>query len=345
MPGASYDDYDVLPFYNNEEEIEVNYRPGVPSSNPGDGSDLGGRRQQLPDQDRYIVLRNRRIDNLGPNLATTDNASEAPNNALDVPGDVAKIDFVRSQPLTAYVEVDSWDLANIPLALGVSPLAQPASGGGLAAYQGGAVSLAQLQYGHKGTMLEMIFDCPPGMMAKATVICSSARLKTRLAPKYYYSTDGAKRTYFIDAAKTIALTSSNFNQLPPNVMQLNGFSNTNAFKSRGFIAEGSLSTNNELTLPKRRFYGSVKQGAVANLLTNCPIAWNAIAVTLTGGLFTAPATVSTLKFVMNTITGQTLGPYGMNQTIPLVEGVSSIDVFNDIITAADTPFELVYILG
>jgi hypothetical protein len=48
---------------------------------------------------------------------------------------------------------------------------------------------------------------------------------------------------------------------------------------------------------------------------------------------------------MNTITGQTLGPYGMNQTIPLVEGVSSIDVFNDIITAADTPFELVYILG
>jgi len=346
MPGPDWDnDSDLIDYLSNQENLIVDPIPGMPNPNPGYDSDLGGRRINLPDSNKRVLLVKRREGkDLGPNLSTVDNAQEAPGTSLDVPGDIANVIFDRSKPLTAYAEVDSWTLANIPPALGVSPLAAVAGG---APPVGGAVSVIVLEYGHKGTQLQMLFDCPAGQVTKATVIASSARMKVRLLPKYYASQVLAgKRQYYYNAGFTVPCDFNNFNLPPNNPMTLAGFTNANAFKSRGMICEGSLSTNNEFTLPKRRFYGTVLGGAIANQPSNCPVAWNSTAVILVGGGVTAAFAALTLKFTVNTIQGQTLGPFPLNTPIVLPQGAVSIDVYNDAVTAAvEIPFELQYILG
>lgn len=345
MPGLDEFDPRYQEFYNNEDDLIVRPIPGIPNPDPGMQSDLGGRRIEQFDANKHVLLIRRRDErDLGPNESKVDNATEAPNTALDNPGDIGQIQFDRSKSLTAYMEVDSWTLSNIPPAAGGSPLQTPTAG---AIPVGGAVSVGILEYGHQGTQLQMVFDCPPGQIAKAAVIASSARLKVKLLPKYYANNVvGGKRQYFYDAAFTVACDFNSFNLPPKNAMTLAGFANANAFKSRGMICEGSLSTNNEFTLPKRRFYGTVLGGAVANQPSNCPVAWNATAVILVPGVPSGTFLPLSLQFVVNTIQGQVLGPFNANTSVVLPEGAFSIDVFNSAVTAAvEIPFELQYILG
>jgi len=345
MPGLDDNDPIYDDFYGNRDDLEVIPIPGKISPDPGKTSDLGGRRQYIPQTNQMFLLKKRNLEEkLGPNLSTVENSQQEVNCALDNPGDIAKVDFERSLPLTCYVQVESYAFQpNSPLAqapivpAGTTPV-------------GGAVSICKLEYGHKGTLLDMVFDCPPGALAKATVIASAARMKVRLMPKYYPFVDAAGiRRYFMDPATFLMpMNSLNFNAINPNTFAIltpGIFNNQNSFKASGLIAEGSLSTNNELTLPRRRFYGTVSPGAAGALLVRCPVSWNATSVQLNGGRFVAAGPNETVQFIMNSITGQSYGPFPANTTIPLIEGCDSIDVFCNVANAGEVPFELVYFLG
>ena len=238
---------------------------------------------------------------------------------IDRQADVARIEFEYAKSLVGYIGCESPDEQNglmIQPGSGslISPLsAAPAAGPPMV---GGAIAIGKLKFGHKGTQFQALFDTLPGQIVKIPFGASSGVLNP-----------------------------------PNNIMALNGFANANAEVYQGFIAQGFTTVPSQSAAPTRRFYGTNKNtGAVQGQNTICPVAWNCVGVSVTGGQFIAALNVTfTLQYFMNSPTQGQVGPFNVNDGVihPLVENCTSIEIFSNAaqVGAAEIPFEITYYLS
>lgn len=277
--------------------------------------------------------------------------------SMDQAALMADIEYAFAKNLIGYALAENPDLGGTNPAtgepnnpLGESPVIKPPP-------VGGCIAVAELRFGHEGSNQTVLFDLPPGAVVKVPLAGSSAKLFGRLLPKYFKNNDNTlvarKRVYLITPTSPIAMTNAQYNMMP-GVLTANGFTNTGLAPFQGFFAEGSVANGDQFSKPTRRFYGSVKgAGAAPFQNTLCPVAWNAVAMQVTGGLgpLIDPATgvlsaSVPLQFNQNGPPGSfQAGPYPMNTIVPLLDNCQSIEVFQSAAGAGDIPFEVVYYLS
>lgn len=224
---------------------------------------------------------------------------------------------------------------------------------------GGAIITAELDIGFEGAGQHIVFDMPPGEIIKLPFSGQFGRLNARLRPKYYTpSDDGVNhiRTYLATPTGP-TLTSELWNSLPASIMAQNNFPNPNPQNVQGWISEG-IQSNDLARSPIRRFFGTVQcNGTVATWQTQCPIAFSASHVILTGGLYDAanPAAKSVqFLFILPPTTGvaqRFSGPYDVNTIVPIPYNAQGIAVINSpnpvggAFAVTELPFELDYLLA
>ena len=324
---------------------------------PGKRDDLGGRDHWNPAAKRrnqgLIPKDQQQLDQL---ITPTDITLPGETGQLvEIVGDAwnafAKKNTRRDSQLVAYASTDSPDMTTYFSQLGFdptapSPLRQPLNS--ITPPFGGAILVGELSIGHQGVNQPVLFDIPAAQLVKITFNGTSGQLRARLWPKYYFPDDtvAGLRTYSIGDIlnpEHVPLTNINYNNPVPRQMAINGFSNVNPARVRGWIAEGSNATD-VAGRATRSFSGSVKAGAAAANFTKCPIAWYCNAVQLRGGALVAGA-AETVKFLITDFQGITSGPYPANQIIPISNSIESIQVYSDSGNTVETPFELVYYIS
>lgn len=276
---------------------------------------------------------------------------------MDRMASLAQLQYVYGKMMVSYAVCD-FATPGVTTAVGnitLSPLNQPpVQAAADSPPIGGAILTGEIDIGFDGTGDHVVFDMPPGEIVKVPFAGNFGKLAARLRPKYYTPSDDAiahLRQYLAFPGGPI-LTNEMWNSLPTQIMAQNGFPNPNPQPCRGWISEGFIS-NDLQRAPTRRFYGTVKATGVAALwTTRCPIAFAATHVMLVGGFFDgANPALQSLAFVQNGLgtTGVPIQQYGqfpMNQMVPLVYDVQSIDVFNSPNAVRnEVPFELIYFLS
>lgn len=224
---------------------------------------------------------------------------------------------------------------------------------------GGAIITAELDIGFEGAGQHVVFDMPPGEIIKLPFSGQFGRLNARLRPKYYTPSDDAGahvRTYLASPGGP-TLTSELWNSLPTSIMAQNAFPNPNSQNVQGWISQG-IQSNDLPRSPIRRFFGTVLcNGTVATWQTQCPIAFSASHVILTGGLYDAAApglkSVQFL-FILPPTTGvaqRFMGPFDVNTIVPIPYNAQGIAVINSpnpvggALAVTELPFELQYLLA
>jgi hypothetical protein len=247
---------------------------------------------------------------------------------------------------------------------------------------GGAVSVAHLSFGHKGNMIDVVYDVPPGQTVAIPIGASQGVTSTFLTPKYFNDTAVAGgepgtgfRSYLLFpggppitqppgtpggssvwnsmTAQALAFNAFPGLQVPQGGSPPVGNPNSTPFLAWFALAPGIVPIPE--TQATRRFYGTVKcLVALANPLSNPIVRANQVTV----GPIANNA--STVKLVANpglifAIRGNSpfaiYGPFPANTEIPLPANATSIIVWAAVnITQPGNPdieefFELVYTLS
>lgn len=271
---------------------------------------------------------------------------------IDQAAIMADCEYAFARNLIGYTIVQNPDIAPPPVdpAFPTQTLSVPPTGG--PPLVGGCIALAELRFGHDGVNQTVFYDLPPGAMVKVPFAGSAAKLFGRLAPKYYTNDDGTlvanKRVYRLFPGGP-QLTNAQFNNLPGRLLSMNNFTTPNPVAFQGFFADGSVANGDSFSKPTRRFYGSVKTtGAIRGQGTIVPVAWNAVAVMVTGGLTNADGTSIGVQFVQNGPTGAvSTGPYGRGVVQQLINNCQNIEVYDPAASVAgsEVPFEVCYYLS
>lgn len=324
---------------------------------PGKRDDLGGRDPFNPAAKRRNQTLVKKTDFEQTDRPDDNTLTGEVGQLVQVNGDIwgtlALKKLKRDNQLTAYALVDSPDMTSYFSQQGfnpaqTSPLADPLIGALAPTPVGGAVLIGQLTAGHVGASQDVLYDLPGNQLVKVPFNGSAGQLRARLWPKYYFVNDTVAgiRTYSIgDPALGISrpLTNVNWNNPLPTQMNLMGFVNVNPARVRGWISEGTNSSD-FLGRATRTFYGSVIAGAIGSRVSICPIAWWSSGVMLSGGGITAGFVANSLKFTITDYQGVVRGPFPPNIIVPL-KNDESITVYNDVATTVEAPFDLTYFLS
>jgi hypothetical protein len=320
-----------------------------------------------------------------PDRPTQDNGTLA-LTGIGVTGAPARINFKVAQSIASYVFVpnpnDEFALAiqdpSQPTPLGVPPVQAAITDPPV----GGAVSVAHLSFGHKGTQIDVVYDVPPGQTVAIPIGASQGITSTFLTPKYFHNTAVAGgepgtgfRSYLLfplgppltqppgtpggsnvwNSMTAQALAFNNFPglQAPQGGSPPVGNPNSTPFLAWFALAPGIVPIPE--TQATRRFYGTVLSTvALPNPLANPIVRADHVTV--------APIAnnASTVKLVANPglnfiIRGNSpfanYGPFPANTEITIPANATSIIVFTVAnLTQPGVPqleefFELVYTLS
>lgn len=339
----SPDNPDYLEYIQGRSTIE-----NQPSADPRLGLRYGkhvdvGHRAPVTHQDVAIVPLSERLRRRDGDDIPQQEEGTGSQAVFDAPASPVRIRWELGREILGVVQVDP-PLSGSPLL--VQPVGD-AEGAGLAPYFGGAVALGVCTFGHLGTARQMVFDVLPGTMVKIPTVDSFLRIAGRISPRYFAHADAGVspniiRTYLLYPGGP-ALTSASFTDLPPNIMELQGSgpgtivaagAAQNPVIFSGWPAEGLSPTPDQETLPVRIFRGSVLSSG-AGAFTNrarIPIPFGAVSVAVFGGFYNPADTpaVVTVGWTQNLdVTNAVLGffPSDPESPVPIVQGVTSIDVF------------------
>lgn len=202
---------------------------------------------------------------------------------------------------------------------------------------GGAISIAQIAFGHLGVQQQALFDVPPAQVVRVPFGGSFGSVNALLVPKYWTPDDAGNPRIYLTTPTGVELTSAIWNTLSAQALlnNLNGDllnaagtgPNPNKVPFSAYVAESPL-PNQAISQPTRRFYGSiaVKGGTIGFKDTKIPVAWFASQVTLVGD----PQLTFTIQTLTTGAGALTFGPFNFNAPVTMPAGATAIVVHDPV---------------
>jgi hypothetical protein len=344
--------------------------PRLPQRYGKEGNPAVGHIAPITHEDVALVPQSAYLDKRGDVVPTQDEGTGA-QAIFDMPASFARTRYELSKDILGYVEVEApLQGTNSPLLVVPSGIVE---GPGVAPPFGGVVSLAIFQFGHLGAQVaNIVADVLPGTLVRAPSASSFMRVTGRLAPRYFAASDtgvapNITRVYLLFPGGP-ALTNDSFSNLPPNILELQGNGSGTIVAAGaqaapvnyfGWCAHGYVATPIFDSVPTRVFRGTVPCSgpAPAAPFTNrarIPIPQGANSVRLMGGFFNptdVPQSIP-IQWTQNLDWGGVAGPFApdnLNEVpIPLLQGVTSIDVFagnGPVQNGVEVPFFAIFSLN